>query len=279
VTNPAKVINVEGYCTGQPGELDKNTPYSFVGTNSNVGQVTAITKFCKKHYPNVKKVALVFPDDGSVVPVTPILERLFAANGLTITGKPVFYANETVDFNPIAAKINAIRDADAVFQCNGIGLHLGGIIKGLRSLGNKKPYGAVVVSTLDEVMNIAGKEATEDVYDTAVTADNPDNPSLMKEVIMGIKAKHGNVVTIFIQGANTLWVLKEAIEAAQSLDPTVVKNKWETMDKIQTIFGPGRMCGDETFGIRHHIVAHPQPVQWMKGGKLIPEFIDVGIFP
>jgi hypothetical protein len=101
----------------------------------------------------------------------------------------------------------------------------------------------------------------------------------MKEVIRGIKAKHGNVVTIFIQGANTLWVLKEAIEAAQSLDPTVVKNKWETMDKIQTIFGPGRMCGDETFGIRHHIVAHPQPVQWMKGGKLIPEFIDVGIFP
>ena len=72
----------------------------------------------------------------------------------------------------------------------------------------------------------------------------------------------------------------QAIEAAQSLDPTVVKAKWETMDKVETFQGTGRMCGDETYGLKHHAVSHPQPFQMMKDGKVVNAgLVDPGVIP
>ena len=77
-----------------------------------------------------------------------------------------------------------------------------------------------------------------------------------------------------------MWILKEVIEAAQSLDPTVVKKKWESMDEVDTIFGKAKVCGDKTFGIKHHVVASPQPIQILKGEKEASAgWIDVGVIP
>jgi len=49
---------------------------------------------------------------------------------------------------------------------------------------------------------------------------------------------------------------------------------------VDTLFGPGRMCGDITYGIKHHAVAHPEPVQVSKEGKSISGgLIDIGLIP
>ena len=280
VTNPNKVINILGFCTNQPGELDENTPYAFLGYNASVGEALATLQFFKKKYSMVKKLAFVSPDDGAIPYLTPIVKKLFAANGFSMVGDPIGYSNETVDYNPIAAKINALKDADAVFHLNGISPGIGGIVKGLRNLGNKKPYAGIIPSALAETVSIAGKETSKDVFTVAVTANDPANPSLMNEINKRIVTKYGPNVSIYLQGATSLWVLKQAIEAAESLDPTVVKAKWETMDKVETFFGQGRMCGDVTYGIKHHAVAHPQPIQILKDGKVVSGgLIDPGFIP
>lgn len=220
------------------------------------------------------------PDDGSIPYLTPIVKKIFAANGLTMVGDTIGYSNELVDYNPIAAKINALEEADAVFQLNGIAPHVANIVKGLRDLGNKKPYAGVIPSLLNDVVNIAGVDATVDVFTVGATPNDPGNPPLMNEMSKRITDKYGKGTSIYLQGANSIWVLKQAIEAAQSLDPTVVKKKWETMDKVETFHGEGRMCGDETYGLKHHAVSHPMPFQVLKDGKVVSGgFVDPGVIP
>lgn len=280
IANPNKVLYVLAFSTLQPNECDKNTPYSFVGYNSSVGEALASILFFKKHYPNVKKLAFVTPDDGGIPYLTPVTKKMMAANGMTMIGGPIGYSNEATDFNPIAAKINAVAEADGVFQLNGIAPHICGIIKGFRALGNKKPYGAAIPSVLDDVLKVAGPEATKDVFMCGATPIDPNNPPLMREMGKRITAKYGKDESIYLQGADSFWVLMQAIEAAQSLDPTVVKAKWETMDKVETFQGTGRMCGDETYGIKHHAVSHPQPFQTLKDGKVINAgLVDPGVIP
>ena len=86
-------------------------------------------------------------------------------------------------------------------------------------------------------------------------------------------------ISLSYQSAISLFVLKEAIEAAQSLDPTVVRDTLESMETIDTIYGPGVLCGEKTFGIKH-IISHPLPVQILKDGKPSPGgWIEIGYIP
>ena len=66
VLNPAKVLRVLHWSGISPGEVDSSTPYTFLGGNATVANALTVVKYLKKAYPNVKKIAFVTPDDGSV---------------------------------------------------------------------------------------------------------------------------------------------------------------------------------------------------------------------
>jgi hypothetical protein len=55
------------------------------------------------------------------------------------------------------------------------------------------------------------------------------------------------------QGFDAIYTMVQAIEHAQSLDPAVVAASWEKMGTIDTVFGPGKMGGLETYGINHSV--------------------------
>jgi branched-chain amino acid transport system substrate-binding protein len=280
VCDPNKVLRVITWCVNTPGEVDGSTPYAFLGGNGSVLTSVAATKYLKKAYPKVKKVAIVTPDDGAVPYVIPIAKNLLAKQGISVVGEPVAYSNEMQDFSPIAAKLNAIKDADAIFLQNGLVPALGGIVKGLRELGNNKPFAGSLPARIGQVVNITGVKAMKDVFTIAYTPKDPNIPSVAKEIINRTVAKYGADYQLEMSGPNCLWILKEVIKAAQSLDPTVVKGKWESMDKVETIFGAAKICGDKTFGIKHHVVASPQPVQILKNDVEAPAgWIDLGVIP
>lgn len=58
----------------------------------------------------------------------------------------------------------------------------------------------------------------------------------------------------------------QAIKAANSLDPKTVAAKWEKMDSIDTIFGAGRMGGQQTYGVNHNVY-FKTPISIIKNGK------------
>jgi branched-chain amino acid transport system substrate-binding protein len=279
VTDPNQVIRCLTWCCNTPGEMDATTPYAFLTCNASIAEAIAAAKYLKQAYPTVEKVALVTPDDGAVPYLIPMVQMLLEAEGLTVAGDIVKYSNELIDMSPIAAEVNAIKDADAVFQANGLGPHVGGLIKGLRELGNNKPYACALPTSLSEIATIAGMENCEDVFMAAISADDPDLPPLAKEICARTVTQYGADYSLYLTGADGLWDLKYVIEAAQSLDPTVVKSTWESLNTIETIFGTGTVGGEVTFGIRH-AVAHPQAIQIMKDGVVTSGgWVDLGVIP
>jgi branched-chain amino acid transport system substrate-binding protein len=269
VTTPNNVLNIISFSTGQPGEIDKTTPFTFQAYDGTAASFIAGVNYIKAHFPKVKKVAIVTADDGSAPFLKPVFLKALESAGMSMAGDMVLFPNETQDFSPIAAKLNAIKDADAIGVGLGLPNHVGAMIKGLRELGNKKLFFMGVVCPFSVVVKIAGPEAAENVLINSITPNDPANPRLMNDISKRLIAKYGESTPIMLQSANSIWVLKQVIEAAQSIDATAIKAKWETMDKAETFFGPGIMCGDATTGLKHHVVTHPLPFQTLKNGKIV----------
>jgi branched-chain amino acid transport system substrate-binding protein len=280
VTEPAGVMKISTWCTNLPGEVDASAPYSFTTSHGSVPAGMAAMKYMRQAYPEVERVALVTPDDGAIPYLIPIIRELLAAEGITVVGDTIAFPNEMVDFSPIVAKIQALEGIDAVFHENGVAVHVGAIMKGLREGGNYQPYIFASPTTVGEVVNIAGAAATEDLATVTLSADEPDNPPLLQEMIDLTIAQYGADIPLHLKGANVLYIFKEAIEAANSLDPAVVKAELESMGTVETLFGTAVTCGDETYGIANHVLAHPLPIQTFKDGKAMSGgWIDIGRIP
>ena len=275
-----KILHVSGYCTAQPGELDASTPYGFVGHNCAVAGCIAGIKAIQREFPDVEKVALAIPDDGAIPYLIPKVERALELQGYTVVGDTIGHPNEMEDFSPIVAKLDAIEDADAYMHINGAPPHLGNVLKGLRELGNDKPYITTSLVSCHVIAAIAGTEGATKATSLGITPHAPGNPPQLDAICDGLGTQYEEQGVIYLMTGNSLWVLAQVIEAAQSLDPTVVKEKWESMDQVETIFGTAKICGDETFGIKHHVVASPQPIQIFKDGVETPAgWVDLGVIP
>jgi branched-chain amino acid transport system substrate-binding protein len=279
VTEPAKVLIVPTWNCNTPGELDANTPYTFAVDGTIPSNLAAI-KFMKQAYPQVKNVVIIHPDDGAVPFVAPIVKDLLAAEGFTVIGDTILYPNEMVDFSPIVTRINAVDGIDAIFQINGVNPHVAAIAKGLRGEGNDLPYITGLPTSMSEIVAMAGVGPTEDVSTVCVTFQDPNDPPLIKEMGERERAAFGEDYVCRVAGSNSLFILKEVIEATQSFDPTAVKDKWESLDEVETLYGTGIVCGDQTFGIVHHFVSHPLSIDRVVDGENIPGgWIDVGVIP
>jgi len=272
-----RILHVSGYVSNQPGELDKTTPYGFLAFNASIGTVIGATKALQKEYPHVKKVAIVSPDDGAIPYLIPKVKKLLKDRfDITMVGDVVAFPNEMEDFSPIAAKLNAIKGVDATFVVNGSPVAVGMIAKGLRALGNKKPIVYQGLSSCKDILAIAGKEAANDIITMGLTPLAEGNPPLLDEVYN----RSGQKEPIFLFNPNGLWVLAKVIQAANSLDPAVVKAKWETMETVECLFGTGYFSGDETYGLKRHALGHPLPYQKLVNAEVIyGGWVDVGPIP
>ena len=279
VCDPEKVLRMITWVVHTPGEMDASTPYSFMAGNGSLLTTTAVAKYLKEAYPDVKSVVIITPDDGAPPYVIPIATGILAAEGISVVGDPVIYPNETQDFSAYVAKLNAVKEADAIFMQNGLVFQMGAIVKGLRDSGNYKPYAGSLPARISQVMTIAGEAAMKDVFTIALTPGDPAMDPVASEIIDRVIAQYGADYQLEMTAPNCLWVLKEGIEAAQSLDPTDIKNQLESMDEIQTIWGPAKICGEQTLGIKH-VIASPQAVQILKDGvETSAGWIDLGFIP
>jgi hypothetical protein len=65
----------------------------------------------------------------------------------------------------------------------------------------------------------------------------------------------------------------QAIQEAQSFDTEKVATTLETMKSIETIYGPGRMGGQEIFGI-NHAIHRATPISRLMNGKVEFDFFE-----
>ena len=162
---------------------------------------------------------------------------------------------------------------------NGLVFQMGPLVKGLRESGNYKPFAGSLPARISQVMTIAGEAAMQDVFSIALTPGDPGMAPIASEIISRVTAEYGADYQLEMTVPNCLWVLKEGIEAAQSLDPTVIRDTLESMDEVETIWGSAKICGEQTLGIKH-VIASPQAVQILKDGvETSAGWIDLGFIP
>jgi ABC-type branched-subunit amino acid transport system substrate-binding protein len=266
VAEPAKVLRVVTYNCYTPDEMSEKTPYAFVCPHNSLLGTPGALSYLKQAYPKVKKVAWAIPADGSPPYLSPITEKAIKDAGYEIT-KRVEWSWGTVDWSPTGTTLLGGKP-DAVMFMNGGPLAVGGMMKALREQGFKGPLGAMCPDNIYALLGIVGPEAS-DIFIHSIKADAPEMTPVAKELIkIGLAAKlELPAAPDWVWVATALWPLVQAIEAAQSLDPTVVKDAFEKMKVIQTPYGAGHLCGLKTFGIPHMITS-PQPMTAIEKGTI-----------
>ena len=259
-----KVIRGETFITGTPQELGPGMEYTFLCHNSALEHALWSIKYLEQAYPDVKKVVWLHPDDGNQEYVFGKEKVYLQQAGYSIVGGLMTFANETADFSPIAMKIVAAKP-DAIFMANGTPLHAGNLLKAVRQLGSDLPFVYAGDTAPTDIIAIAGGPAAYNFFAPGTYKGAPNTPLMMQAIIERIYDKYG-VRSIHMQAVNVLFAFQQAIEAANSLDTTVVKNVWEKMDTMQFPSGTARLGGLKTYGIKH-AYSHPDEIWTLVNGK------------
>jgi branched-chain amino acid transport system substrate-binding protein len=273
VLEPAKVLRAVLYNCGMPSEYGPNTPYMFLTYDSTIEGMRAALDYLKEAYPKVKTVAYIIPDDGSV----PYLDKMFREKATSLSYEVATvakWAMTTQDYSPIITKVLSAKP-DAIAFANGWPQATGSMLKVIREMGFNGPVFGCNYDDAYQIMEIAGKQASTNFFIHQIDLESPEMTPMIKEIAKMAKAKYGKVYGMHIWGFNPLYELKQVLEKAQSTDPTVLKDVWENMKTIDTVYGPGKMGGLKTYGINHTVCAPNPIVALMDGHVKWVKWVDV----
>jgi branched-chain amino acid transport system substrate-binding protein len=268
VTTPNKVLQAAVWSLGLPVEYGPKTPYKFITMNGAIEGMETMLAFLKEAHPEIKTIAVLHPDDGAVPVIQKHIKRVAKKNGMELAGKIVPFALDTVDYTTVTKKAIALK-ADAIGITAGWPSMTAAVLKIARQAGYEKPIWCSTYQPAEDCLKIAGKEVSHLFYQHGLLADDPQNDPMVKELQSMARAKYGEQPIYYSGlGFDNVWMLLQAIEAAQSTDPTEVRDKWAEMDTLKSVWGGvARMGGMETYGIRH-TVTHPIPIIGLMNGEI-----------
>lgn len=266
VTEPAGVLRSVGYNAGTPQEFSDKTPYTFLSSNGTIGYVISGMRWLKQKFPDTKTVSVLIPDDGAIPYLEPHVRKWAEANGMSIKGDIVGWPLDTLDFTPFALKA-ANLGADAVAMVNGWAGMVGSVLKALRKTGFSKPAIGMHYLQLEDVLEVAGLEASNNYYIHGLVQSDRELPEKIKWILETGTKKYGQKsLTFWAEGFDPVYTIAQAIGKAQSLDPDAIRKAWEQMDTIDTCYGPAKMGGLKTYGLRHAVVG-PRSIAGLERGK------------
>lgn len=259
-----KVYRVLQIALGISTELNPTMTYTVGTFPSTLGAFAGYDTLVEL-YPKAKKVALVCPEDPGAFEELENQKKLAAAHGLTVVVEATHQFG-AVDFYPMWTKILAAKP-DVVIVHATIPQWGGSILKQGRELGYKGVF-MVPNCNIDPniLAEIAGAYATDYIgvnYDPRNLATMTPE---MKEMAKLVKAKFGSESPMdYFVGIEGIWMLAQAIEHAQSLDPTVVRDSFDKMKSVKTLYGPGKVGGKKPYGRICTVYRPVQVIRIMKG--------------
>lgn len=266
VTEPAKVIRSLSYGGGMSATMNADTPYTFCPFIAGGQYIPTLYTYLVETYPQVKTVALIDPNEPGGINYADTSENAAKAHGLTVAIKEL-YPQFTQDYYPVLTKVLAAKP-DALDAGSAFPNQIVTILKQVRELGFTGPVFTQTPCDLYPVLDAVGKDYSYNFFNVSLDLKGTDVPPMMQEVQKLWKDKFtAPFVLDTICGWDALWCLTQAIEKAQSLDPTEVAASWEKMGSIETSYGTGHMGGLKTFGI-NHLVVRPIPISNLEKGEV-----------
>jgi branched-chain amino acid transport system substrate-binding protein len=245
-------------------EINPKTPYTFRVPVVPRDFAPSLLTYQVKTYPNAKKITMFFIE----VPAAEFLfektKKTAEALGLNVLGLEM-YPVDTRDFYPVLPKVIGSKP-DAIY-CTALPHLMGGILKSARELGFEGPIFNLSPTSPETVRNIAGKALATHCIVPAPDVTSPDMTPMIREIRKMLLDKYKDCNFDYVRQWDSFWWMVQAIEKAQSLDPSEVAKTWEKMDRIQASTGIGKMGGQQSYGI-NHIGVLPFAVTRMVKGEL-----------
>ena len=257
ISEDAKVVRVLSVGVGTPVELNPNTPLTFcpMSTSSMIGPVY---DYMAATYPDLKKVAMVCPEDPGAGFWLETAKNFANKDGMEVVFEET-YQITTMDFFPLCTRL-LNKKPDIVDIGFGPDSTTGGVIKALRQLGFTGPIFSANPIDPKVIRGLAGKDAAYGLIAIGLNPDSTSYPPVAMEIKKIIDSQHPGVYQDrHIGGWSALWMLTQAIEKAQSLDPAKVADTFSKMDSLEGVFGPSTMGGLKALGV-NNVVMQPRPL-------------------
>jgi ABC-type branched-subunit amino acid transport system substrate-binding protein len=268
VTEPAKVLRSLAWGGGIPAVMNPKTPYTFRPVLSGAEVIPVNYDYLLDTYPHVKTIAILQPDEPGGQFFMMVSQKEAEKRGLKVVAAEFTDPQEQQDFYPALTKLLAAKP-DAVDLGTGFPIPISQKLKQVRELGFEGPVFSPSPVELYITLDIVGKDFAYDYFNGSMDIESAEVPPMIKKQKQLWEAKYKTRYMFeSFQGWDALWCLVQAIEAAQSLDPTDVKTAWENIKSIETSYGTGHMGGLKTYGV-NHLVVRPCPITaFAKKGKV-----------
>jgi ABC-type branched-subunit amino acid transport system substrate-binding protein len=269
ITEEAEVLRCQIDGVGFPGELSSNMTYTF-STFFSRGAVEPTFDYFVDTYPGLDRVALTCPADPGSEFNMALGKDVAEGLGLNVTYSES-YPSDTVDFYPLMTTILG-TNPDAVCMGEGMTAQYAGIVKAARDLGfNSTLFCYSSTGDIEEFTLMIGTPYAYDIFTCDEYLESAEMPDMVREVEALLADNYGAVLTAnHVYGWDALWYVAQAIEEADSIDPLEVAATWETMESLDSMFGPVTMGGQETFGI-NHVVGKISSITRLEDGAI--EFV------
>ena len=205
--------------------------------------------YLQENYPDAKKVAVCGVTEACTVALYDWLEGTLADRGLERVGELEQIAPDASDYNPSVTRLLS-SDPDAIYVAVSTPVLWGFVAKAARELGFTGPIFCATHLDVGFTDLIAGGGST-DLFGVGLALGDMDPLSQdMKDARAAYAAKGypaaDEISDVYLVGYNGFWVLLQAIEKAQSVDPQDVYEAYQTFTTpgdLKTLWGDGAYVG------------------------------------
>jgi branched-chain amino acid transport system substrate-binding protein len=264
VTNPAKVIALTNGYAPQILKNDTKDPYNFRIYPTNIEFGPPLIKWLKENAPEVKKVALLAPNDAVGQSVAGALAEDYRKQGF----EPVLelFERGIKEFTPLILRMMAQKVDAFEFDGNSPG-DAGLMLKQIRQAGFKGKVIQIGGPGSDEIIEIAGPAAEGFLSYGVFDWDTPAGKRLRP--IYEQKYGKGIINQFMPAFYHTVFLLVDAIKRADSTDTTKVRDALDAMNGFDAgIYGPVKWAGKESYGVNRQLM-FTYYLSEVKDGKLV----------
>ena len=265
----AHVMNIMAQNNMNHGVMNAETQYSYSFSDACTSQFPAALDVIKDNYPEVKSVVYACDDNGVNAEQAALVKENAARVGLEYIDSPVIYDGESTDFSSVALKI--VSSGADCFIGNGTPDNIAALIKEVRAAGSDMVCAAVITLSPGVLIGGSGLSDLSGAFTFGSDIATPEhNTDTFNEIYNLFVDTYGADNATAWNGAalDCLYNLLQLMQGAGSTDVEAVRSYFDSVDTVETLFGTGVRCGQETFGTAH-LIAHPSHALKAENGEIV----------
>ncbi len=273
VCEEAKVLRL---VAGAPDfEQYGTSQYEFATASTGIGMKSVHDKVLSL-YPDIKKISMVAVDDPGLVVLTAAAEADFKSRGLEVVFMEKF-PPDVQDMYPIITKALAAEPDAIAFPAAFPPLGKG-ILESAREMGFTGPvFASAALGDPNQLNALFDPKYATDFAAQMMDVNSSALVPLVQELGKMSADMNMDFQCDYVNTWNSVWILKQGIEQAQSFDTEKITSALESMDSIDTMCGPGSFVGAESVGGfqigKNRIMNTPVPWYRIMNAKIEFEFL------